>query len=155
MIAGCLGGLGRLQELFGPLVDLRLGVRVVGEPALDADAMDADDAEDPAAVGQFLGAHDASQRADVGADVAPAHLGSPLYEHDAERAVVMRPGVAHHAPVAELEHVERQHHPRHEHGAQGKHRGHRRCFPLLAFGRAARASLAHCPPGLSLRAPPA
>jgi hypothetical protein len=67
--------------------------------------VDAERAQDPAPVGQLLGAGDASQRSHVGADVAAADLGPPLDEHDAKRAVP-HPAVVDHAPVAWLEHVE-------------------------------------------------
>ena len=74
--------------------------------------------------------HDAGHRADVGADVAAAHLRATLDEHHAELAVAGQ-AVAHQAPVAGLEDVQGQDHPGHEDRAQREH-GHHRHRPSVA-----------------------
>ena len=74
------------RRVVGQVLDLGPRVRVVGQPPLDPDALDADGGERPAAVGQLLGLDDAGHGADVGAHVAAADLAPPLDEHDAELA---------------------------------------------------------------------
>ena len=59
----------------------------------------------------------------VEAGVASAHLAPPLDQHDAELAVVAQHLLGH-QPVSGLEHVQRQHRVREQHGAQREHRHH-------------------------------